>query len=95
VGRQIFPSLSAARPEWYLLFLFQFLKLFPDAPKSGAAIIIPALGDGESIFYYALSRAAWRLGHRYQTSDSLALPALWQCLLTWAGLFDTINSCPP
>lgn len=31
------------RPEWYFLFFFQFLKLFPGSLEAVAAIIIPAL----------------------------------------------------
>jgi ubiquinol-cytochrome c reductase cytochrome b subunit len=34
---------SAARPEWYFLFLFQFLKLFPAQTEIWGAIIIPSL----------------------------------------------------
>src|SRR5438270_7238009 len=34
---------SAARPEWYFLFLFQFLKFFPGTTEIWGAIIIPAL----------------------------------------------------
>lgn len=32
---------SAARPEWYFLFMFQFLKLFPGGTEVWGAIIIP------------------------------------------------------
>jgi ubiquinol-cytochrome c reductase cytochrome b subunit len=31
------------RPEWYFLFLFQFLKLFPGSLESVAAVIIPGI----------------------------------------------------
>ena len=34
---------SAARPEWYFLFLFQFLKLFPAGTEVLGAIIIPSV----------------------------------------------------
>src|SRR5204862_788499 len=34
---------SAARPEWYFLFLFQFLKYFPGGTEIWGAIIIPSL----------------------------------------------------
>ncbi|MEP6663207.1 MAG: cytochrome b N-terminal domain-containing protein, partial [Verrucomicrobiota bacterium] len=34
---------SAARPEWYFLFLFQFLKFFPGGTELWGAIIIPGL----------------------------------------------------
>jgi len=35
---------SAARPDWYFLFLFQFLKYFPGETEVWGAIIIPGLG---------------------------------------------------
>lgn len=34
---------SAARPEWYFLFLFQFLKYFPGSTEIVGAVIIPSL----------------------------------------------------
>jgi ubiquinol-cytochrome c reductase cytochrome b subunit len=36
-------SYSAARPEWFFLFLFQFLKFFPGGTEIIGAIIIPTL----------------------------------------------------
>lgn len=50
----VFPHVSEApadptsttynpRPEWYFLFLFQFLKLFPGSLESVAAVLIPLL----------------------------------------------------
>jgi ubiquinol-cytochrome c reductase cytochrome b subunit len=37
---------SAARPEWYFLFLFQFLKYFPGETEIWGAIVIPGLVFG-------------------------------------------------
>jgi ubiquinol-cytochrome c reductase cytochrome b subunit len=34
---------SAARPEWYFLFMYQFLKLFPGGHEIWGAVIIPSL----------------------------------------------------
>lgn len=34
---------SAARPEWYFLFLFQFLKYFPGGTEIWGAIVIPTI----------------------------------------------------
>src|SRR5580765_5709613 len=34
---------SAARPEWYFLFLFQFMKFFPGQTEVWGAIVIPGL----------------------------------------------------
>src|SRR5881396_3783145 len=36
-------SYAAARPDWYFLFLFQFLKLFPGGTEVWGAIVIPGL----------------------------------------------------
>ena len=41
---------AAARPEWYFLFLFQFLKYFPGEMEIVGAIIIP----GAVLGYFAL-----------------------------------------
>lgn len=54
---------SAARPEWYFLFLFELLKYFPGGTEIWGAIVIPTL--------LMLVLAAmpfignWRLGHRF------------------------------
>jgi ubiquinol-cytochrome c reductase cytochrome b subunit len=34
---------SAARPEWYFMFLFQFLKYFPGESEVWGAVVIPGL----------------------------------------------------
>jgi ubiquinol-cytochrome c reductase cytochrome b subunit len=54
---------SAARPEWYFLFLFQFLKYFPGKSEIIGAIIIPTLVLGLICIMPLLGR--WRLGHRF------------------------------
>lgn len=54
---------SAARPEWYFLFLFELLKYFPGGTEIWGAIVIPTL--------LLLVLAAmpfiggWKLGHRF------------------------------
>ena len=54
---------SAARPEWYFLFLFELLKYFPGGTEVWGAIIIPA------ILMLVLAAMPfignWRLGHRF------------------------------
>ncbi|HVX15878.1 MAG TPA: cytochrome b N-terminal domain-containing protein [Pirellulales bacterium] len=55
---------SAARPEWYFLFLFQFLKLFEGQGAIGellGAIVVP----GAIMFVLALMPIVgrWKLGH--------------------------------
>jgi ubiquinol-cytochrome c reductase cytochrome b subunit len=60
---------TAARPDWYFMFLFQFLKLKPFAPdgpfgENGlivASLIIPGLVFGLLMLMPILGR--WRIGH--------------------------------
>lgn len=56
-------AFSAARPEWYFLFLFQFLKYFPGKTEIIGAIIIPSLGMLILALMPILGR--WRLGHLF------------------------------
>jgi ubiquinol-cytochrome c reductase cytochrome b subunit len=61
---------SAARPEWYFLFLFEFLKLFQGGDRESAelmeligAVVVP----GCILFVLALMPLVgrWKLGHRF------------------------------
>lgn len=57
---------SAARPEWYFLFLFQFLKLFDGWGEQGellGAIVVPSLALGALFLMPILGR--WNFGHRF------------------------------
>ncbi len=57
---------SAARPEWYFLFLFQFLKLFESNPETGeliGGIIIP--GAVMMLLFLMPLVGRWKLGHRF------------------------------
>ena len=57
---------SAARPEWYFLFLFQFLKLFEGWGERGelmGAVVIPTLALGVLFLMPLVGR--WKLGHRF------------------------------
>jgi len=57
---------SAARPEWYFLFLFQFLKLFDGWGEQGellGAIVVPSVALGALFLMPILGR--WSLGHRF------------------------------
>ncbi len=56
-------AFSAARPEWYFLFLFQFLKYFPGKTEIIGAIIIPSLGMLILALMPIFGR--WRLGHLF------------------------------
>ncbi len=71
---------AAARPEWYFMFLFQWLKYFPAGTEVIGAIVIPGL----VVTLIALMPLAgrWRLGHRFNlglTGGVLSGVAL----LTW------------
>ncbi len=68
---------SAARPEWYFLFLYQFLKYFPGESEIWGAFIIPALVLGGVFLMPFLAK--WKLGHRFN------LGLLW-AVLAGAGL---------
>src|SRR5262249_31609672 len=54
---------SAARPEWYFLFLFQFLKLFRGGTEVWGAIVIPGLVM--TVIFLMPFIGQWRLGHRF------------------------------
>ncbi len=68
---------SAARPEWYFLFLFQFLKYFPGGTEVWGAIILP--GVLMAVIFAMPFLGKWRLGHRFN------LGLLW-CLLIAVAL---------
>lgn len=83
---------AAARPEWYFLFLFQFLKyqemLFgslPGNPEVWAAFILPGV-----ILLVVCSMpyfGRWRLGHRFNVGFGFAL-VLALGLLTWRAIVE-------
>jgi ubiquinol-cytochrome c reductase cytochrome b subunit len=55
---------SAARPEWYFLFLFQFLKLFEGHGATGefmGAIVVPGIVMAFMFLMPLVGR--WKLGH--------------------------------
>ncbi len=64
---------SAARPEWYFLFLFQLLKYFPGGTEILGAMIIPGLVLLVIFLMPFLGR--WRLGHRFNLGFLAALLA--------------------
>lgn len=54
---------SAARPEWYFLFLFELLKYFPGESEIWGAIILPGAAVG---FMFVMPYIGqWKLGHRF------------------------------
>ena len=62
---------SAARPEWYFLFLFQFLKYFPGESEIWGAMIIPGLIMTLVFLMPILGR--WQLGHRFNVGMLFSL----------------------
>lgn len=55
---------DAARPEWYFLFLFQFLKFFHgETGEIIGAIVVPGLLMGILFLMPILGR--WKIGHRF------------------------------
>jgi ubiquinol-cytochrome c reductase cytochrome b subunit len=65
---------SAARPEWYFLFLFQFLKLFEGYGATGellGAVVIPTFVLVVMFLMPWLGR--WNLGHRFNVAFTVVL----------------------
>jgi len=62
---------SAARPEWYFLFLFQFLKYFPGEKEIWGSIVIPGLLFGVIALMPFIGK--WKLGHRFNVGFLFAL----------------------
>lgn len=71
---------AAARPEWYFLFLFQWLKYFPAGWEVVGAHVIPGVIVGLVAAMPLIGR--WRLGHRFNLGFVVALLA-GVGMLTW------------
>ena len=76
LGAPADPSLpyAAARPEWYFLFLFQFLKVFEGWGATGeffGAIVVPGLIMTVMALMPIVGN--WRLGHRFNVAFTLAI----------------------
>jgi ubiquinol-cytochrome c reductase cytochrome b subunit len=57
---------SAARPEWYFLFLFELLKYFPGGTEVWGAIVLPGL---LMVVLAAMPFIGnWKLGHRFNVA---------------------------
>ncbi|MFM7244756.1 MAG: cytochrome b N-terminal domain-containing protein [Planctomycetaceae bacterium] len=67
---------AAARPEWYFLFLFQFLKVFEGWGATGefvGAILVPGLIM--TVMALMPIIGGWRLGHRFNVAFTLGVLA--------------------
>jgi ubiquinol-cytochrome c reductase cytochrome b subunit len=76
---------SAARPEWYFLFLFQLLKYFPGGTEVWGAIVIPTIVL--VIMCLMPFFGKWRLGHRFNIGFLGAL-FIGVALLTFLAVVD-------
>ena len=76
---------SAARPEWYFLFLFQGLKYFPGGTEVWGAIVIPTV---LLLMVGALPLLGrWNFGHRFNLGFLGAMLA-GVALLTWLAVAE-------
>jgi ubiquinol-cytochrome c reductase cytochrome b subunit len=71
---------SAARPEWYFLFLFQLLKYFPGESEIWGAIILPSFLM--VLVFLMPFFGKWKLGHRFNIGLLCSILA-GAGLLTW------------
>ena len=79
---------SAARPEWYFLFLFELLKYFPGESEIIGAIILP--GAAVAFMFAMPYLGGWKLGHRFNLAfvfGGLAGAGL----LTWMAMKQDRN----
>ena len=82
---------SAARPDWYFLFLFQFLKLkyFAGSGEIWGAIVIPGLVM--TLIFLMPFIGRWKLGHRFNIGFICAVLA-GAGLLTYMALAEDANN---
>lgn len=74
---------SAARPEWYFLFLYQLLKYFPGRTEIIGAIILPTL---LLVLLFAMPYfGRWKLGHKFNLGFS-GVMLVGAGLLTWLAI---------
>jgi ubiquinol-cytochrome c reductase cytochrome b subunit len=62
---------AAARPDWYFMFLFQWLKYFPAGLEVVGAQLIPGMVVAVIAAMPIIGR--WRLGHRFNLGFAAAL----------------------
>ncbi|MBY0491657.1 MAG: cytochrome b N-terminal domain-containing protein [Gemmatimonadaceae bacterium] len=74
---------SAARPEWYFLFLYQLLKYFPGKTEIIGAIILPTVVMLVLVAIPILGK--WKLGHRFNVGFLFVMLA-GVALLSWQAV---------
>lgn len=62
---------AAARPDWYFMFLFQWLKYFPSGTEVIGAHLVPGLVVTVVALLPIIGR--WRLGHRFNLGIVVSL----------------------
>lgn len=82
-------NFSAARPEWYFLFLYQFLKYFPGGTEAIGAIWIP--GGLLFLIFLMPFLGRWKLGHRFNIGFLCCL-LIGAGLLTWRARAEDRNN---
>jgi ubiquinol-cytochrome c reductase cytochrome b subunit len=80
---------SAARPEWYFLFLFQLLKYFPGESEIIGAMVLP--GVIMAVLFLMPLIGRWKLGHGFNVAFILALFAAIGVLTWQARVEDSRN----
>ncbi|HWD21402.1 MAG TPA: cytochrome b N-terminal domain-containing protein [Verrucomicrobiae bacterium] len=80
-------NFSAARPEWFFLPLYQFLKLFPGGTEIVGAIILPTLLMA-LVALMPMTAARWRWGHRFNLCFATAVAVAAGALLWRAVAAD-------
>ncbi|MEZ4425986.1 MAG: cytochrome b N-terminal domain-containing protein [Gemmatimonadota bacterium] len=76
---------AAARPEWYFLFLFQWLKYFPAGWEVLGAIVVPGLVAGLVALMPLIGRSL--KGHRFNLAV-VSMLLLGVGFLTWRAVAD-------
>jgi ubiquinol-cytochrome c reductase cytochrome b subunit len=76
---------DAARPEWYFLFLFQFLKYFKGHTEVWGAIYIPGIVIGVMALMPFVGH--WKMGRHFNIVFTFAL-VLGAAVLTGIAMFD-------
>jgi len=80
------------RPEWYFLFLFQFLKYFPGSMEVIAAVVFPAVGVGVLLLLPFLDKnPSKNPKQRPLAMSTAAITMLGVIVLTILGMDDGIE----
>ncbi|MHB8170390.1 MAG: c-type cytochrome [Thermincolia bacterium] len=77
------------KPEWYFMFLFQFLKYFPGSMEVFAVVIVPTIGVGVLLFLPFLDKSPIRHPKQRPLGVSTAFMTLLGIIvLTYLGMDD-------